>query len=316
MRVLRGLNTLQHIPPRVVVTVGVFDGVHVAHKRLMQTTVRLAKRLQGASVVITFTPDPQEVLDPRHAQPPLMPLEERLQLINALGVDLVWVIPFTKSFSKTTPETFVRTILLKRLRASCVVVGEAFAFGRDRRGNLKVLQTLGRQHGMRVVALSPMMRDGHPVSSSRIRQLVQTGGLEAASRLLGRPFELHGTVVHGAGLARRLGFPTANVRLTSQLLPPHGVYRVWLEHAGRRYQGLMNLGVRPTFLPRQWRGGSGPLVCEVHLVGFNGTLYGQPVTIALLKRLRAERRFDSPDDLVQQIRRDLGLARRLTSRPS
>jgi riboflavin kinase/FMN adenylyltransferase len=292
-----------------------FDGVHIAHQRLIRTAVRLAKRRRGTSVVITFDPDPQCVLDPRHAQTPFMPLAARVRLIQALGVDLIWIIPFTRRFSRLSPKQFVDTILLERVRASCVVVGATFTFGSGRRGNLALLRRLGQQHGMRVVSLSPVLRGGQTVSSSRIRALIANGELDAAQRLLGRPVELYGTVVHGQGRARRLGFPTANVRLTSQLLPPRGVYHVWLMHAGRRVDGLMNLGVRPTFLPARMTkgqaGGLGPLVCEVHLVGFNGTLYGQPVIIGLLKRLRDEQRFDSPQELITQIRRDFIRARLL-----
>jgi len=364
MRVVRGFNALKRPPTRAVVTIGMFDGVHVAHQRLIQTIERLAKRLRGTSVVITFDPDPHQVLDPRHAPAPLMSLEERLGLIRTLGVDLVWILSFTTQFSRTSPERFVRTILLQRLHASCIVVGEPFAFGKDRRGNLRLLQTLGRQHRMRVVALPPVLRDGQPVSSSRIRQLIQAGKIHEARQLLGRPFELCGTVVRGQARARTFGFPTANVRLTNALLPPRGVYTVLLSAEGgcasgaesaclpsgsrgrqarRRWPGIMNLGLRPTFLPRTnfprrygyenrhvssttrlstdlrlgrklVRGGPGPLVCEVHLLGFNGNLYGRKVAIGLLKRLRAERQFASPQALIRQITRDVAHARRALAR--
>lgn len=298
MRVLTGLRALKHPPRRSVVTVGMFDGVHIAHQHLILAAVRAATRVRGTSVVITFDPDPQQVLDPHHAQFPLMPLEERVRLIETLGVDLLWIIPFTRAFSKTTPAQFVRAVLFQRLRASCVVVGETFAFGRARRGNLQVLEALGQQYEMRVLALAPVLRGGKPVSSSRIRQLVQMGALHQARLLLGRPIQLTGTVVHGRGQARQLGFPTANVRLANTLLPPRGVYRIQLHAAGKRFQGLMNLGVRPTF-------GRGPLTCEVHLVGFHGNLYGQSVTVTLFARLRDERRFANPQALIQQIQRDL-----------
>ena len=313
MRVLTGRNALARPLRRPVVTVGMFDGVHLGHQRLIQTTVRVARRLQGTSVVMTFDPDPQQVLNPHQAQPRLMPLEARVRLINTLGVDVVWIIPFTRQFSMISAEQFVRSVLLRRLRTSCIVVGENFAFGKARRGNLQLLRTLGRRHGMRVIVVPPVLRDGAPVSSSRIRRLIQQGDLAEARRFLGRPVELSGVVVRGEGRATHLGFPTANVRLVSELLPPRGVYRVWLDHAGRRFHGLMNLGVRPTFMTEA--DGSAPLVCEVHLVGFHATLYGRPVTVAVLKRLRAEKRFESPQDLVRQIRRDLHRAR-LVSRPS
>jgi len=302
MRVRTGHNSFRRPPPRAVVTIGMFDGVHVAHQQLIRTTLQLAARLRGTSLAITFDPDPQWILDPAHAQPPLMPLARRLHLMRALGLDLIWVIPFTRAFSAVTPEQFVQRILLRRLQTASVVVGDNFAFGNARRGTLELLRAMGRACSMRVVALPAVVRDGAAVSSSRIRRLVQAGDLNAARRLLGRPVELSGTVVSGEGRARRLGFPTANVRLTPTVLPPRGVYRVWLEHRGRRIPGVMNLGIRPTF-------GGGPLVCEIHLIGFRGDLYGRPVTIACLQRLRAERRFPNPQALIQQIQRDLRQAR-------
>jgi len=309
MRLLRGRKALTQPPRRAVVTIGMFDGVHLGHQRLIRTTVRLAKRLQGTSVVITFDPDPQRVLNPAQAQPRLMPLDVRLRFIEALGADLAWVIPFTRRFSRIEAEQFFREILLKQAGAVAVVVGENFSFGRNRRGNLALLRAYGRRDGMRIVVTSPVVREHEAVSSSRLRRLIQHGEIASARRLLGRPVQLYGTVVRGEGRARHLGFPTANVRLVRDLVqPPHGVYRVWLEVAGRRYQGLMNLGIRPTFLTRRAaarRNGPPPVVCEVHLAGFHGSLYGRFVTIALLEWLRPEQRFAGPEELAQQIRQDL-----------
>ena len=260
MRLLRGRKALTHPPRRAVVTIGMFDGVHLGHQRLIRSTVRLAKRLQGTSVVITFDPDPQRVLNPAQAQPRLMPLDVRLGFIKALGADLAWVIPFTRRFSRIEAEQFFREILLKRAGAVAVVVGENFSFGRNRRGNLALLRAYGRRDGIRIIVTSPVVKERNVVSSSRLRRVIQRGEIASARRLLGRPAQLYGTVVRGEGRARQLGFPTANVRLARDLVqPPHGVYRVWLDVAGRRYQGLMNLGIRPTFLrpsrhdPR-WRG--------------------------------------------------------------
>ena len=308
MRVITGLHALTVLPRRSVVTIGMFDGVHLGHQRLINTAVTLAKRSRAASVVVTFHPDPQQILDPAHAPRSMMPLEDRVRLISALGVDLVWVIPFTPAFSKRSAERFVEEILVERLHAVCVVVGTTFMFGNERRGTLKLLQGLGRQYRMRVLVVAPVRRGGELVSSSRIRRLIESGELEEAHRLLGRPVELRGTVVKGEGRAQTLGFPTANVRLASTMLPPRGVYQIQLQHAEKRFRGLMNLGIRPTFLPavsHERRTRVPPLVCEAHLVGFHGDLYGQSITIAVLKRLRDERQFDTPQALVQQIQRDL-----------
>ena len=304
MRLLAAGNTVPRARGPIVATVGVFDGVHLAHQQLIRTTVHYARQWRGTSVVVTFDPDPAFVLDPHHAQPALMSLAERLSHIKALGVDWVLVIPFTRQFSRITPTQFIRRVLTQRLHASALVVGRDFLFGHHRQGNLKVLQQFGPRYGVRIIPVPLMIRGGMPVSSSRIRHLIHTGHVSQSRQLLGRPPALSGTVVQGAGRGRRLGFPTANVRLLSHIVPPDGVYAVIVRSAHRQWRGVMNLGVRPTF-------GPGTLVCEVHLLGFSGTLLHRQVTIALLARLRNERCFESPQALVRQIQRDLTRARRI-----
>ncbi len=309
MRVLTGIGAVARPPVRAVVTIGVFDGVHVAHQALIRRVVRLARRLRGTSVVITFDPDPQTVLDPFHDHPALMPLDERVRAMEVLGADWVWVLPFTRAFSRMRAETFARSILVGRLRAAALIVGERFVFGSRRQGGMDTLRAIGSEHGMRVIAARQITRGPEPVSSSRIRRLIRAGQLAQARRLLGRRPSLYGEAVRGAGRGRRLGFPTVNVRLTSHVLPPQGVYAVRLERAGtgRLFHGVMNLGVRPTF-------GPGPLTCEIHLLNFHGSFRGPRVSVELLARLRGERCFEHPDALVRQIRHDVARARRLFSR--
>jgi riboflavin kinase/FMN adenylyltransferase len=289
-------------PVRAVAALGMFDGVHIGHQRLIGAAVAEARRLRGTSVVVTFEPDPQHILNPARASAPLLPLEARVAAIRALGAQRVLVIPFTRRFANTTAGAFVQTVLARRLRAHCVVVGRGFVFGHDRQGNLATLRTLGRRAGYRVIAVPPVRRDGAVVSSSRIRALVRSGEVVNAARLLGRPPTLYGTVVRGAGRATALGFPTANLRLAKQLPPESGVYGVRLHRAGRSWPGVMNLGRRPTF-------GAGPLTCEAHLLGFRGSLYGTAVRVEVLQRLRPEQRFASVDALVDQIHRDIAVAR-------
>ena len=327
---------MRRLPRDAVVTVGVFDGLHLAHQQLLRHTVRLARRLQRPSLAITFDPDPQQVLHPAQAQPALMPLSARVEQLSALGIGWTWVIPFTRSFARLTAEQFIRQFLAGGLRARAVVVGEAFAFGRDRRGDMAVLRRAGEAGGLRVQALREVRLVGAPISSSRIRRLITGGQLAQAGRLLGRPPALYGVVVRGVGRGRRLGFPTANLRLTSQVLPPRGVYAVVVRGRGRRPLtgvtpppirvrgtrtvahghiasgeliggGVMNIGVRPTF-------GPGPVVCEVHLLSFSGTLLGEAVCVSLLSRLRGERCFPSWEALRRQVSRDIARARALFAR--
>lgn len=333
-RLLIGFGAVKAPPRRAAVTVGVFDGVHRAHQRLICTTIAAARRLGGTSVVVTFDPDPQSVLDPARAQPMLMPLDVRIRRLLELGADWVWVIPFTKRFARTSAERFVRRVLIDQLHAAALIVGSSFVFGRSRRGDLDVLQRLGPALGMDILPVREMRAHDAPISSSRIRRLLADGKLASAARLLGQPPALYGVVVRGAGRGRRLGFPTANIRLTSQVLPPIGVYAVTLRASGRLFRhrrsapsnslvsvpvprlgiptawnGVMNIGVRPTF-------GSGPLVCEVHLPGFSGTLLGRSVEVSLLRRLRNERCFPSPEALQRQVHRDIERARQLSIQSS
>jgi riboflavin kinase/FMN adenylyltransferase len=292
------------------VTVGVFDGVHVAHQRLIRTTKRLAERLGGTSVVVTFDPDPQMVLSPRSAAPALMPLEARVDELRRLGADRVWVIPFTAAFASMTAERFFQRVLLGRLRAVALVVGEAFLFGSGRRGDMALLRGLGSRHGVRIVSLPHVIRGGAPVSSSRIRELIRGGRLAQAASLLGRPPGLYGMVVGGEGRGRQLGFPTANIQpAPHQVLPPPGVYAVVVRWgaAARWRHGVMNFGVRPTF-------GAGPLTCEVYLPGFSGNLRGRRVSVSLLSRLRGERRFPDAQALSRQIQQDIVRAQRVFQR--
>lgn len=292
-----------------MVTIGMFDGVHLAHQRLVTTTIRLAKQAGATSVVVTFDPDPKQVLDPRHAPPVLMPLDSRIRHLAALGVDWIVILPFTKAFARLSAARFLRTILVDRLHAAWLVVGEDFAFGHHRQGDLALLRRVGARFDLRVRALRHVRREGVPISSSRIRRLIADGELAEAKRLLGRPPELQGVVVRGMGRGRRFGVPTVNIRMDAALLPPHGVYAVQLfaPHHPRAWRGVMNVGIRPTF-------GGGPVVCEAHLLRFSGTLSGQTVVVSLLAKLREERCFSTPQALYRQVQHDIRRATRLLTR--
>ncbi len=300
-RLLTGWLPRAGVPKKSVVTIGVFDGVHVAHQQLIRAAIKLAKKKKTTAGIITFDPDPQHVLDPRHAQPVLMPIQERLHFLASLDVNWIWVIPFSPRIASITAEQFVRQILVERLKVSAVVVGDGFLFGKDRVGTLAVLRKF-----VSVAAVASIRRQGQPVSSSRIRHSIQQGMLAGACRLLGRLPSIYGSVVNGAGRGRRLGFPTANIRLMSQALPPQGVYAVRMRFSGQKrfWPGVMNFGIRPTF-------GGGPAVCEVHLFGFHGQLVGKDVEVKLMRHLRNERCFASPAELQKQVQNDIRRTRRL-----
>jgi riboflavin kinase/FMN adenylyltransferase len=310
MRIVRGMQALARPPRRAVAALGMFDGVHLGHQRLMSTAARAARAADGTPVAVTFDPDPQLVLTPSLAAPPLMSLSTRLSLIASLGIELAWVLRFTRAFSRLSPEAFVDAVLARRVRPVAVVVGASFRFGRDRRGDVEQLARLCRRHGIDVRVVPAALRGGRPVSSSRIRALILEGAVAEAAALLGRPHRLIGTVVRGRGRGTGLGFPTANVRLDEGLAPREGVYRVWCRvDAGAWQPGAMNLGSRPTF-------GAGPVVCEVHVPGQHGLLYGHSIHLALHDRLRDERRFPSADALARQIRRDVDAVHALRRPPA
>lgn len=290
---------------RTVVTIGVFDGVHRAHRALLRRTQALARALHARSLAVTFHPDPQHVLDPHHAHPALMPLDVRVAALRACGLDGVQVIPFTRAFARLTARAFIERYVVRRWGAVGVVMGAGFMFGKNRQGDMELLRRVGKVRGVRVVAVDHLLARGRPISSSRIRHAIEAGHLGQARALLGYAPTLYGRVVQGAGRGTRLGFPTANVALVSQVLPPQGVYAVWVQRRRDRriWPGVMNLGTRPTF-------GQGPVVCEVHVPGFTGSLRSEHLGLSLMRRLRGERCFPNIDALVAQIRRDVLRARR------
>jgi riboflavin kinase / FMN adenylyltransferase len=271
------------------VAIGVFDGVHVGHRQV----------IRGADTALTFEPHPLRVLHPEAAPKLIMPFEIKRDVIEGLGVEELIVIPFDEEFSTIAPEDFCARILVDALGAKSVSVGENFRFGAKARGDPKMLASRG-EFETRVVPLVEV--DGEIVSSTRIRSLVAAGEVEAATRCLDAPFLLEGTVVEGDGRGRELGFPTANIVPSDDLVcPGHGVYAAFAD--GR--PAAVNVGVRPTF-----ETGRGLLV-EAYLIDFDGDLYGRTLRIAFISRLRGERRFPGVEELIEQMHRDVEAAREL-----
>jgi riboflavin kinase / FMN adenylyltransferase len=271
------------------VAIGTFDGVHVGHRRV----------IDGADTVLTFEPHPLRVLHPEAAPKLIMPFDVKRDVIEGLGVGELVVIPFDHEFSSIAPADFCTRILVERLGATDVSVGENFRFGARARGDPDLLASR-EEFRTRIVPLVEV--DGEIVSSTRIRSLVAAGEVEAATRCLGAPFLLEGTVVEGDGRGRGLGFPTANVVPSDDLIcPGHGVYAAF----ANGHPAAVNVGVRPTF-----ETGRGLLV-EAYLIDFDGDLYGRNLRIAFIARLRGERRFPGVEDLIAQMHRDVEAAREL-----
>jgi riboflavin kinase / FMN adenylyltransferase len=303
MRIVRGLPPVPPEAPPSAVALGVFDGVHLGHRAILGLAVSRAGEAEMRSVACTFDPHPMEVLHPGRAPLSITTLEERLALIEGCGLDATVVLPFTRELAAMEPEAFVKDVLVTHLGARDVVVGFNHRFGRGARGDAALLRSLGERLGFRTHVAEPLMVDGVAVSSTEIRAALQRGDLAVASRLLGRSYTLSGTIGHGAGRGRTLGFPTANVVPTRPVLVAPGVYACTAEVAGRKERAVVNVGVRPTF-------GETTLAVEAYLLDFSGDIYGQTMTLTFVSRVREERRFPSVDALRAQIEADAAEARR------
>ena len=309
MRTIRGLESY---PPDVgpcIVALGAFDGIHLGHRAILATAVARGRARGDRVVACTFDRHPMEVLSPARAPAPLTTLDERLHLIAETGVDLALVMAFTLELASVEPETFVRDIVVGRLHAQEVVVGDNHTFGRAARGNAGLLSAVGTPMGLVTHVVPPLLVDGVVVSSSEIRTVLREGDVGRAARYLGRPYSIAGTVTRGDGRGRTLGFPTANLEPERPLLLPRGVYACRAEVDGRPHQAVVNVGVRPTF-------GDNALAIEAHLMDVAADLYGRFLRLHFMARLRGERKFAGIDELRAQIARDVETARRELSRAS
>jgi riboflavin kinase/FMN adenylyltransferase len=289
-----------------VVTVGTFDGVHLAHAEIIREVVSRAKMREGRSVVVTFDPPPKQVVGPPRGPVELLStIGERVELIGMLGVDILLVLEFTYAFSRISPGDFYRTYIIDGTGVDEVIVGYDHMFGRDRAAGIDELLKMGKAFDFSVFALHPFTVEGETVSSTRIRKALAAGDVDTAAKFLGRPYSFSGTVVRGDGRGKTIGFPTANIRPVSTLkiVPAHGVYAVGVRVGNEQRYGMMNIGFRPTVstVPAE--------TIEVHLFDFDRDIYGEQVAVLFLRRLRDEKKFDSLSDLVEQLGKDREEAR-------
>jgi riboflavin kinase/FMN adenylyltransferase len=293
-----------------VVTVGTFDGVHVAHREIIREAIRRATERKGRSVVMTFDPHPKEVLSSAKGPVQLLTtIDERVALLEGLGVDLLLVIRFTFDFSRISAEAFYKDYIVNGVGASVVVVGYDHMFGRDREGTVRELEGMGRSYGFSLVTVPPYRVDGEVVSSTRIRKALSGGEIERANAMLGRPYAMQGRVVEGDRRGATLGFPTANLQPEpkSKTIPAHGVYVVRVRLGETHRFGMMNIGVRPTV-----REGLKETL-EVHILDFQQQIYGATIDLEFLRRLRDERKFGSFAELTAQLETDREETRRFVA---
>jgi len=293
------------LPRGGVLTIGNFDGVHLAHQEMLRRVVARARELDAPAVVLTFDPHPTKVLHPQRAPKMIQTLRQREEAIADLGVDALVVVPFTREFAALPPEEFVRELLARRLGAREVHVGSAFAFGCAKRGNATLLAQLGAECGIRVAPLDVVCEAGEPVSSTRVRTLLEAGDVSGAKRLLGRPFAMDGVIAKGDRMGRKIGFPTINLKAENELFPRDGVYvtRVLLRSFERTFDCVTNIGRRPTVYEDY------ATTIESFIFDFSSDVYGEPIRLTFHERLRDEMVFPSMLELTAQIRRDVEATR-------
>lgn len=308
MKVYRDLDAIPSDLGATALTIGVFDGVHRGHQALMRTVVERARALGATAAVVTFDKHPLEVIAPGREPGMLTTLEQRALVMGDVGIEALVVLPFDDALRNLEPEAFVRQVLVERLGAVHVVVGANFRFGHNQAGTIETLSDLGHRFGFDTTIFALQMGEDDVVSSTMIRRHLAAGEVEKVAQELDRPFLLRGQVERGAARGKDLGFPTANLAIDPKmLLPAIGVYAGWTMIDGRRHPVATNVGVNPTFGAR-----STPIV-EVHILDFDGDLYGQTLEVAFTHRLRDEMHFSSVSDLIVQMKADVERARTLAS---
>jgi len=292
---------------RTVITLGVFDGVHLGHVHLLNTLMAEAKELGCLAGVVTFKNHPISVLNPKKLVSSICSLEERVDLIKGLGVNFVFPITFDAQLAKLKAKEFIM-LLKEKLGMVGLVIGPDFALGHKREGNLPTLLSLGSKLGFMVKPVDPLQTDGRKVGSATIRQAIEDGNIDEVTSLLGRRFKLTGSVVKGDSRGTGLGYPTTNLKVSSgQLVPSNGIYATWVLVGDSRYQSATSIGIRPTF-------GGGDRTIETFIFDFNDNLYNKEIQIEFVKRLRDELFFENSQLLVDQIGRDVRQAKEVLTR--
>jgi riboflavin kinase/FMN adenylyltransferase len=292
----------------MLLTIGVFDGVHLGHKHLISRLKELAHKQGLASGVVTFRQHPEEVMSPKNKLPFLTDLKQRVNLLKGEGVDAVIPLSFTPELAGLSARQFLE-LLQKYLRMRGLVLGPDFAMGRNREGDNETLRRLGEEMGFSVTVVPPVIIDGEVVSSTAIRKALAKGDMQRVQKLTGRPFRLQGRVARGVGRGVKLGFPTANLEIEAEhALPPDGVYVSQAYINDRSYPSVTNIGKRPTF-------GTSERLVEVYLLDYDGELYGRKLEVDILERLRGEKKFDSAEELKKQIAQDVERGRKWLSSP-
>lgn len=285
-----------------MVTIGTFDGVHLGHQKVISRLKEIASEYGGESVIYTFYPHPRLVTKPEESNLRLLTtLEEKKKLFSLSGIDHLIVFPFTKSFSELSYSEFVQQILVEKMHTHCLVVGYDHRFGKNREGSFGYLQTCADKYGFKIEKLEALLVDEANVSSTRVRTALQQGQIEKANHYLGYRYTLHGTVIEGERVGRKIGFPTANIEASDphKLIPGYGVYAVEVLLSGKKLQGMLNIGSRPTFNQN-----ADNRSIEVHIFDFSGNIYTKEITLIFAGKIRDEQKFSGVEALTEQLKKD------------
>jgi riboflavin kinase/FMN adenylyltransferase len=304
MKIIRAASELGNGSRKVCLAIGVFDGVHLGHQQIIRQTIADARQHDAIAAVLTFDRHPNSIVAPERVPPLIYSLPQKIRVIESLGSDALLLVPFDKKFSEQTGEAFIRNLAHGLVKIHSVCVGANFVFGHRRSGDVALLKKLGGEMNFAVHGLAAVSLDGEVVSSTRIREAIRAGNLDAASQMLGRAYAICGRVIDGDRVGRQLGFPTANLDAAGLVLPPNGVYAGFVNLEKKSFRVALNIGLRPTVAAAKPQ-----LRVEAHLLDFDGDLYGVELEIQIGEKLREERKFGSSAELREQIARDVATAR-------
>ncbi len=302
MKLIEGLERIRRMD-RPVVTIGNFDGIHIGHQRIIEEVRRKAAEIDGVSALITFDPHPLSLLKPENLEGLITPLPVKKRILEEMGIDVLIILKFEESFRGLEPEDFIRDVLVKRIGVSVLVLGYDFRFGKDAKGDVNLIEKLSEKYGFLFRKIDPVTLDGEKVGSNRIRKMIVDGDLLRVRDFLGRTFSVTGKVIYGAGLGKKIGFPTANLAFSeNQLLPKKGVYITEVELHGNYYPSVTNIGFKPTLNLER-------ISVETHILDFHKDIYGMEIEVKFYERIRDEMKFGSLEELRSAIAEDVKKAR-------
>lgn len=305
MEIIKGLDALKESYPNTVLTIGNFDGIHRGHQMILLWVIKKAEEIEGTSMVVTFEPHPVKVLAPEKELKMLTTFKEKARVLDAIGIDVMLCIEFSRAFANLSPDAFIEDVLVKKINAKEIVVGHNYAFGKNRKGTTELLRKKGLELGFRVKLVRSMKLDGDVVSSSRVRRSLQKGNIQDVSTFLGRAYSIEGEVIRGTGRGGKiLNVPTANISAPDVIVPREGVYAVRVRAKDSFFDGVVNIGRRPTF-------GGSDVSYEAHLFNFSGDLLGETIRVYFIDWIRGERTFPDALSLETQIRNDIQRAKEI-----